>query len=144
MKVSVIVPAYNEERLIGQTLEQLRRAMAAFGRAGWMSELIVCDNNSTDRTAELARQSGASVVFEPINQIARARNSGAAAASGDWLIFVDADSHPTPELFAEVAQQIQSGRCLAGGCTVKLDRHYPVLRLVTGLWNWLSRGRKLL
>ena len=60
-----------------------------------MSELIVCDNNSTDRTAEIARAAGAKVVFEPVNQIARARNAGAAAASGDWLVFVDADSYPT-------------------------------------------------
>src|SRR6266446_505187 len=144
MKISIIVPAFNEEKLIPETLRRILTATAAFSNRGWVSEVIVCNNNSSDRTAGLARAAGAQVVFEPINQIARARNTGAAAATGDWLIFVDADSHPTPELFAEVAQQIQSGRCLAGGCTVKLDRHYPVLRLVTGLWNWLSRGRKLL
>src|SRR5438128_12688596 len=126
MKVSVIVPAYNEERLIRQTLAQLQRAMAAFPRAGWVSELIVCDNNSTDRTAELSRQAGATVVFEPVNQIARARNSGAAAASGDWLVFVDADSSPSAELLAEVAETIVAGGCLAGGCTVRLEGSYPV------------------
>ena len=108
MKVSVIVPAYNEERLISKTLGQLRRAMMAFSQAGWDSELIVCDNNSTDRTAELARECRATVVFEPINQIARARNSGAAAASGDWYVFVDADSEPSAALFADVVEQIQA------------------------------------
>jgi glycosyltransferase involved in cell wall biosynthesis len=144
LRISIIVPAFNEERLLGETLRHLKGAMRVFEPLGWAAQLIVCDNNSTDRTSQIARESGAEVVFEPINQIARARNTGAVAASGDWLIFVDADSHPTPELFAEVAQQIQSGRCLAGGCTVKLDRYYPVLRLVTGLWNWVSRGRKLL
>ena len=113
--------------------------MGAFSRRGWETELIVCDNNSTDRTGELARAGGAMVVFEPQNQIARARNSGAAAASGDWLVFVDADSHPNSELFGEVAEQIEAGKCLAGGCTVKLDGHYPVATLVTELWNCLSR-----
>lgn len=139
MKISVIVPAFNEEKLIGETLRKIQAAMPAFARAGWETQLVVCDNNSTDRTAELARAAGALVVFEPINQIARARNRGAAAATGDWLIFVDADSHPGAELFAEVAEEIQSGRCLAGGCTVKLQGSYPVWSAVTGLWNGISR-----
>ena len=103
MKISVIVPAFNEERLLQGTLRSIRAAMAAFDRRGWMSELIVCDNNSTDRTAEIARAEGATVVFEPFNQIARARNAGAAHASGDWLVFVDADSQPSLRLFADVA-----------------------------------------
>ena len=120
-------------------MARVKSAMGAFSRRGWEAELIVCDNNSTDRTSELARAAGARVVFEPLNQIARARNSGAAAAAGDWLVFVDADSHPSAELFAEVAEQIEAGKCLAGGCTVKLDGHYPTASIVTGLWNRLSR-----
>jgi len=139
LKISIIIPAFNEERLIRETLARTNAAMGAFSRRGWETELIVCDNNSTDRTGELARAGGAMVVFEPQNQIARARNSGAAAASGDWLVFVDADSHPNSELFGEVAEQIEAGKCLAGGCTVKLDGHYPVATLVTELWNCLSR-----
>jgi glycosyltransferase involved in cell wall biosynthesis len=140
--ISVIIPAFNEERLIGETLRQIRAALAAFHQRGWQTELIVCDNNSTDRTADLARAAGATVVFEPVNQIARARNRGAETATGDWLLFIDADSRPSKELFAEVADQIESGRCLAGGSTVRLEGHYPVANLVTTLWNWLSRTRR--
>ena len=139
MRISVIVPAFNEERLLGETLHQVSRAMTPFAQRQWATELIVCDNNSTDRTAEVARAAGARVVFEPVNQIARARNCGAAAATGDWLIFVDADSHPGAELFEDVAAQIESGHCLAGGVTVKLDGHYPKANLVTHLWNCTSR-----
>ncbi|MEI6782317.1 MAG: glycosyltransferase, partial [Verrucomicrobiota bacterium] len=120
MNLSVIIPAFNEERLIGETLRQVKAAVAVFSRRAWQTEIIVCDNNSTDGTAALARAAGAQVVFEPVNQIARARNSGAAAASGDWLVFIDADSHPSAELFAEVAEQIEMGRCLAGGSTMRL------------------------
>jgi len=144
MKVSVIIPAFNEERLLGETLRQVRAALTALATRGWSMEIIVCDNNSTDRTGELARAAGATVVFEPENQIARARNSGAAAATGDWLIFVDADSHPTAELFADVAAQIESGRCLAGGSTVKLDTLKLLPRAVTHLWNWTSRATRWL
>src|SRR5262245_28965374 len=118
MKISVVIPAFNEERLIGETLCRVQSAMAVFPKRGWDVELIVCDNNSTDRTSEVARAAGAMVVFEPVNQIARARNCGAKAATGDWLIFVDADSHPCPELFNEVAERIASGCCIAGGCTL--------------------------
>ena len=139
MRISVIIPAFNEERLLGETLARVSHALTPFTRRQWETELIVCDNNSTDHTADIARAAGAKVVFEPVNQIGRARNSGASAAMGDWLIFVDADSHPGAELFEEVAVQIESGGCLAGGSTVKLDGHYPTVNFVTWLWNCTSR-----
>lgn len=141
-KISVIVPAFNEEKLLGATLRSIQAALGSFTRLGWPTEVVVCDNNSTDATPEVARSAGATVVFEPINQIARARNAGAAGASGDWFIFVDADSHPSAELFADVAEEIQTERCLAGGSTVRLDGHYPVAALITRGWNLLSRIQK--
>ena len=144
VKISIVVPAFNEERLLGQSLVQMKSAAGIFARRGWEVELIVCDNNSTDRTAEIARNAGAQVVFEPVNQIARARNRGAGMATGDWLIFVDADSHPSAELFGAVADEIQSGTCLAGGATIRLDQKYLVAELVAPLWNLASRWRRLL
>lgn len=139
MHLSVIVPAFNEERELGGSLRSIRAAMAAWERRGWPAELIVCDNNSTDRTAEVARAAGARVVFEPVNQIARARNTGAAQATGDWLVFVDADSHPSAELFEDVAAAIESGRCLAGGSTVAFDDAPLSMRVAGSAWNAVSR-----
>jgi glycosyltransferase involved in cell wall biosynthesis len=139
VKISIIVPAFNEERLLGAALAQIKSAARVFTQTGWEVELIVCDNNSTDRTSEIARAAGAIVIFEPINQIARARNCGAAAATGDWLVFVDADSHPSAELFADVVGQINSGNCLAGGATVRLDESHFVAGFITQLWNCASR-----
>jgi glycosyltransferase involved in cell wall biosynthesis len=139
MKVSLVVPAFNEERLLGGALAAIRQAMRVFEEAGWAGELIVCDNNSSDRTAEIARAAGATVVFEPVNQIARARNAGAARASGEWLLFVDADSYPSIELFREVAKTMQGGGCLAGGATVAFETRDPVIRLWIAFWNALSR-----
>lgn len=144
MRISIVIPAFNEERLLAQTLARVNSLRPVFTAAGWESELIVCDNNSTDGTAEIARAAGAAVVFEPVNQIARARNAGAAAASGEWLLFIDADSHPSAGLFHDVVGQIQSGRCLAGGSTVRLETGYPMGSFVTGLWNGLSRWRRWL
>jgi glycosyltransferase involved in cell wall biosynthesis len=139
MKVSVVVPAFNEERLLADSLRSIRSAMQAFAQWGWRSELIVCDNNSTDRTAEIARAAGAQVVFEPVNQISRARNAGARQASGDWLVFVDADSAPSRELFCDVAAQIRGGLALAGGSTVFYGSSSPGVVLLIGAWNLLSR-----
>jgi glycosyltransferase involved in cell wall biosynthesis len=144
VKVSIVIPAFNEEKLIARTVANIQSATSPFTALGWKTELIVCDNNSTDRTAELACEAGATVVFESVNQIARARNRGAAAATGDWLIFVDADSWPSAELFADVAAEIESGRCIAGGSTVTLDKHYPIASFVTTLWNRLSRTATLM
>jgi glycosyltransferase involved in cell wall biosynthesis len=144
VKISIVVPAFNEERLLGASLAQIKSAAGAFTSIGWETELIVCDNNSTDRTTEIARAAGATVVFEPINQIARARNRGASIATGDWLVFVDADSHPGAELFANVAEQIRSGKCFAGGATMRLDEKHFVAGCITRLWNCASRFLKLL
>jgi glycosyltransferase involved in cell wall biosynthesis len=139
MKISVVVPAFNEERLLAGSLASIGAAMLAFDQIGWASELIVCDNNSTDRTAQIAREGGARVVFEPVNQIGRARNAGAACAGGDWIFFVDADSYPGAELFLEAADAIRAGNCLAGGCTVAYEAPPPGVALAVGLWNALSR-----
>jgi glycosyltransferase involved in cell wall biosynthesis len=139
MKLSVVVPAFNEERLLAQSLQSIRAAMRAFEAPGASCELIVCDNNSTDRTAAIAREAGATVVFEPVNQISRARNAGAAQASGDWLVFVDADSFPSPELFLEMRDLMAAGRCLAGGATVTFGATAFDAAFAVGFWNALSR-----
>ena len=144
MKVSIIVPAFNEERLLGQTLAQINLARKSFSGRGWDSQLIVCDNNSADKTAQIARENGARVVFEPVNQIGRARNRGASVATGDWLLFIDADSHPTTELFADVATAIATGKYVAGGSTLQLAGDHRIAKIITGLWNLASRLRGLL
>jgi glycosyltransferase involved in cell wall biosynthesis len=138
LKLSIVVPAFNEERLLGAALESIKAAAKAFdGAGGW--ELIVCDNNSTDLTAEIARAAGARVVFEPHNQISRARNCAAAAAAGEWLLFVDADSFPSPELFSDLKAAIDGSNCLAGGTTFAVDSDSFGFRLGIRAWNVISR-----
>lgn len=140
MNISIVLPAFNEEKLLPRTLAALAEARQVFTERGWESEVIVCDNNSTDRTAEIARAGGAFVVFEPVNQIARARNTGAAVARGEWLLFLDADTVPTRELLAEASRLIAGGEVLFIGAVVQLDDPLdPVSALVLKGWNLLSR-----
>lgn len=140
MRVSVVLPAFNEEKLLPAALAAVKSAAAAFTARGWEWECVVCDNNSTDGTAAVARAAGATVVFEPVNQIGRARDAGARVATGEWLVFIDADSTPSAELFAAIAARIAEGRALGGGSTVELELGTPrYARFVCGLWNLWSR-----
>ena len=141
--ISIIVPAFNEEKLLAHSLQAVKSAAHAFTEFGLTWELVVCDNNSTDRTAEIAQAEGAKVVFEPVNQIGRARNSGAAAASGQWLLFIDADSHPSHELMTDVAALARRSDVLIAGATVRLDQAPLSAKFVCGVWNTASRLRRL-
>ena len=142
--ISIIVPAFNEEKLLAASLQAVKAAAsAAFTTAGLGWELVVCDNNSTDRTAEIARAEGAKVVFEPVNQIGRARNTGASAASGEWLLFIDADSQPSRELLSDVAALTRRSDVLLAGATIALDEGPLAFRSACGIWNLASRLRRL-
>lgn len=137
---SIVVPAYNEEELLPGTLAALREAMAVVPRRG---EIVVVDNNSTDPTPALAAAGGARVVFEPVNQIARARNAGARAARGRFLVFVDADTMVPPDVLQASLDALDSDRVVGGGCAVSIDfGTNGAARFLLRLWNRVSvKGR---
>lgn len=137
---SVIVPAYNEEALLARTLTSIRAAMSRVGEPG---EIVVADNNSTDRTAAIARDLGARVVFEPRNSISRARNAGARASRGRFLVFVDADTTLSPDVLGKAIGNLAAGGCCGGGALLALDdpSHRLGNRLV-GLFNRNAAARQ--
>lgn len=87
-RVSIVIPMYNEARHIGRTL---LAAQEAARQAQLECELIVVDNGSDDHGPRIANELGARVLIVPGVHIGALRNRGAAAASGDWLAFIDAD-----------------------------------------------------
>lgn len=140
MNISVIIPAFNEEKFLPATLQSFQcAAAAAWNHPSCKWEIIVCDNNSSDRTAEVAQAAGAKVVFEPVNQIARARNTGARAAQGLWLMFMDADSLPSSALLADAAQAMKSEDVAGGGAVLKFDNSAPWGHWAVHFWNFCSR-----
>jgi glycosyltransferase involved in cell wall biosynthesis len=141
MHLSIVIPAFNEERLLKRCLQSVDAALAAALNPGLTSEVIVVDNNSTDNTAHLARQAGARVVFEPINQIGRARNAGAAQATGEWLLFLDADSMLNPKLLADILSLIESGKCVGCGSTLSMQGLPWWAQGILQLWTGLSVTR---
>ena len=120
--ISFIVPAYNEERLLGATLHAIKTVAAALAEP---SELIVVDDGSTDRTADIAREHGAQVVSVAYRQIAATRNAGARAAQGDVFIFVDADTLVHEALLRLALQALREG-AVGGGTVLRFDGVMPL------------------
>ncbi len=113
--LSFIIPAYNEEALIDATVKQLQVAAEAVGRD---YESIVANDASTDRTAQVAKAAGARVVNVENRQIAATRNAGAASATGDVFIFVDADTLVPTETLRAALRALDNG-AIGGGATIK-------------------------
>ena len=119
--LSFIVPAFNEETELPATLRSIRLAADA---SGTEYEIIVVDDASTDRTAELADSAGARVIRVNRRQIAAVRNAGAQAARGDILFFVDADTHIAPTHVTEALRSLGDGY-VGGSARFRLDAEVP-------------------
>ena len=113
--ISVIIPAFNEATYISETLDRLAVAKQHLRTmVDTEVQVIVVDNASTDCTAELAQSTGATVVLEAEHNIARVRNAGAAIASHDVLIFLDADTLVPMELLTRIAHVMTDPMCVGG------------------------------
>ena len=139
MRLSVILPAFNEQKLITGSVSAARHALRSAGLPAANVEIIVVDNASTDSTRRLAEAMGARVVREPIRQIARARNTGAASARGDWYLFLDADCWLSAGLAAGLLHATEDVRIAGGGATVRM--HDIPLYMSAALWAWNRYSR---
>ncbi len=137
-RISVLIPAFNEEAQLPLTLASVRESFAEIGETAY--EVIVCDNNSTDATTAVAQQHGARVVFEPHNQIARARNTAAERSVGEWLIFLDADTRLNAELLRTTLRLFEAGGVCGGGSVLRFDveKMAPFHAALMALWNGIS------
>lgn len=138
--ISVIIPAFNEERLLPGTLGHLRRAAGRLGAVpGREVEVIVVDNASTDRTAEIALAAGARVVSVPEHNIARVRNAGAGAASGDVLVFLDADTAVPESLLGRIAEVMGGPACLGGAVDTDYRPAQFLMKVYVRMWRLLGQ-----
>ena len=119
--LSFIVPAHNEECELPASLRAISNAADA---AGQPYEIIVVDDDSTDRTPKIAQEFGARVVEVKLRQIAAVRNAGACAARGDVFFFVDADTHIAPVHVRAALDALANG-FIGGSARIALDAEVP-------------------
>ena len=119
--LSFIIPAHNEEFELARTLGAIRSAVSNVNQP---YEIIVVDDASTDATAEIASEAGATVI--PINrrQIAAARNAGGHAAQGEYLFFIDADTRINRAHVSGGIAALEGGFA-GGGARVAMDGVVP-------------------
>ena len=140
MKITVIVPAFNEEAYLSSTLDSIQSASTYLrARSEVDVEIVVVDNNSDDGTAVVGRDKGATVVHEPKQGVARARNTGARHAEGDVLVFVDADVIVPPELLHEVHAVMSDPACVGGAVDIDYRPRRLSMRLYLRAWRLLAR-----
>lgn len=97
--ISALVLTKNEEKNIEECLKTL----------GWCDEIIIIDDNSTDKTREIGKSLGAKVFIHPLSSdFSRQRNYGLERVAGEWVLFVDADERVTPELVESIKYQVLS------------------------------------
>jgi rSAM/selenodomain-associated transferase 2 len=135
--ISVIIPTFNEAAGIARLVANLGRHAPA-GEV----EILVVDAQSTDNTAGLAQQAGATVLRSPTPGRAAQMNHGAARATGDILYFVHADVGIHPDYVATIRQAVAAGH--AAGCyRFRFDSRHPLLRINsygTRFKGLMSRG----
>jgi glycosyltransferase involved in cell wall biosynthesis len=119
MMISVIIPAYNEEKYLAATLRSVAQALST---AACPSELIVVDNDSVDATKRIAEDFGAQVFPEKEHNISRVRNTGAKIACGEVLVFVDADTLIPEALVHEIALVMKDEKCFGGAVAVTYEK----------------------
>jgi glycosyltransferase involved in cell wall biosynthesis len=121
----VVIPAWNEEGFLPRLLDSLDAARARYHGGPDAIEVIVADNASTDRTAEVAAKRGCRVARVERRRIACSRNGGAAIARGEVLCFVDADYRIHAESFNAIDAAMQTGRYVGGATGARLERCSP-------------------
>ncbi len=137
--VSVIIPAFNEAGYIAGTLGRVRAAQQRLTAVADADvQTLVVDNASTDRTAELAQNAGATVVYEAEHNIARVRNAGAAVAGHDVLVFLDADTLIPPELLIRIVRVMADPICLGGAVDCLHQSNRLSVRAYLKFWRFIG------
>lgn len=132
MKISIVLPAKNESGAIGQTIERIKQLNITH-------EIIVVNDGSTDSTQAVAEHAGATVVTHPYSKgNGAAIKTGARAATGDVIIFMDADGQHDPQDIPHLLEKIEQGYDLVVGARQKGSQASLGRGIANGLYNNLA------
>ena len=135
MKLSIVIPAYNEEKYLPATLSALKAARIED------TELIVVDNKSNDATREIAESFGAQIVDDSVHNIGRVRNTGARNSSGEVVVFLDADTIVRPGVFEKIVVEMNDPGCFGGSVAVEYERPFRRRWMTFFMWLWTWLGK---
>ncbi len=131
--LSVVIPAYNEEERLPPTLARIKEYLS---RQPYSSEILVVDNASADRTTEVTREAGVEVIEEPRRGKGAAVRTGMLAATGDHILFSDADLSTPIEEVEKLLRELRAGSDVAiasrGLPESKLVKRQPWYRELVG------------
>lgn len=133
--ISVIIPAYNEEKALPATLDCLFRQAGAF-------EVILVDGGSTDRTQELASAYRSIRLLSAPKGRASQMNAGASRAKGDWLLFLHADTLLPENALRSI--EALDGSIAAGGFRHRFSGQGGALRLISIIDNFRCRSTRII
>ena len=118
--ISVIIPAHNEEKYIKRCIDSIKEADSMFPGN---TEIIVVCNRCTDKTADIAAENGAVVLYNEGRCIAKVRNDGIKAARGKIIVTIDADNRMTKGTLREVYALLRTGKYIGGGAPIRFERY---------------------
>ncbi len=130
MKISIVIPAHNEEKYIGKCLSSINKQLIPNDME---VETIVVLNRCTDKTEEIAKAHGAVIVSDNSKNISAIKNTGVSHANAEWIVTIDADSWMSKGVLAEIYQYAKSPNCLGGGIRIKPERLSPGIALGYGM-----------
>ncbi len=123
--ITVVIPAHNEEKYVARCLRSVKAAANYYG--GPVEMIVVC-NRCTDKTAEIAVQCGANVLYNDKRCIGSVRNTGIFAAKGDVVVTIDCDNRMTKGTLKEIAVKLATGKYIGGGAPIRFERYSFPLR----------------
>ncbi|OGG07037.1 hypothetical protein A3D05_02075 [Candidatus Gottesmanbacteria bacterium RIFCSPHIGHO2_02_FULL_40_24] len=133
MKISVVIPAYNEEKFVSKTLESIEKT----DKKNWDVEIVVVDGGSTDRTASVAKEKGARVIHEPHKGIGFARQHGLLHATGEIVIYTDADTVVPRDWLTKYMKAFENEEIVCTYGTYRVsDGKFPYFQATNYLQPW--------
>jgi glycosyltransferase involved in cell wall biosynthesis len=133
--VCVILPALNEEATIARVIDEIQ--LLALREQGYRVDVVVVDNNSTDRTARIARQKGAKVIFEPGRGKGRAVRKALAAVKADYVFMLDADYTYPATYIGDMLKLLQGGSPVVTGSRLRGQREKGAMSRLNFAGNYL-------
>lgn len=133
MKISVVIPAYNEEKYITKTLESLNNQT----HKAW--EIIVVDNNSTDKTANASKNMRAKIIQENKKGIGYARRAGFNSASGDIIATTDADTILPKNWLLKINETFNENKdivAIGGPYMFDTKKKKILIKIISKIWIW--------